>query len=32
MALFQTGKINHYILHALLFLGLIFLLTLTGVI
>lgn len=32
LALFQTGKINHYVLHALLFLALVFLLTLTGVI
>lgn len=32
LALFQTGKINHYILHALLFLALIFLMTWIGLI
>jgi formate hydrogenlyase subunit 3/multisubunit Na+/H+ antiporter MnhD subunit len=30
LALFQTGKINHYILHALLFLALIFLMSWVG--
>ncbi|MCD8185119.1 MAG: NADH-quinone oxidoreductase subunit E [Rikenellaceae bacterium] len=30
LALFQTGKINHYILHALLFLALVFLITWIG--
>ncbi len=32
LALFQTGKINHYILHALVFLGLVLLLTFIGLI
>ena len=32
LALFQTGKINHYILHALLFLALVFLITWIGLI
>ena len=32
LALFQTGKINHYILHALLFLALIFLISWLGLI
>jgi formate hydrogenlyase subunit 3/multisubunit Na+/H+ antiporter MnhD subunit len=32
MALFQTGKINHYVLHALVFLALVLLLSFTGII
>ena len=32
LALFQTGKINHYILHALLFLAFVFLITWIGLI
>lgn len=32
MALFQTGKVNHYILHALLFIALVLILTIIGAI